>query len=94
MVHVLEQTLVLSLVMVIWAVVAGVLFDSYEAIRARYRQRRRRTRLTYERYAAEQAIRSIRRRAVQELLTAEREHRELGGSGEIIEGTAVEVRRL
>jgi hypothetical protein len=74
MVHVLEQTLVLGLVMVVWAVVAGALFDAYEAIRARCHQRRRRARLTYERYAAEQAIRTIKRRAVHELLTAEREH--------------------
>jgi hypothetical protein len=49
--------------------------------------------LYYKTYAANQAIRTIRRRAVQELLSAEREHRELGDSGEIIESTAVEVRR-
>jgi hypothetical protein len=93
MVHVLERILVLSLVMVIWAVIAGALFDAYEAIRARCRQRRQRGRLIYERYAAEQALRNIKRRAIYELLTAEREHRDLDGSGDIIEGTAVEVRR-
>jgi len=93
MVHVTEHILVLSLAMAIWAVVAGALFDTYEAIRARRRQRRQRTSLTYERYAAEQAIRELKRRAVHELLTAEREHRDLGSRGEIIEGTAVEVRQ-
>jgi len=54
---------------------------------------RRGSRVDYQRYQAEQAIRSIRRRAIQELLTAEREHRDLVGMGEIVESTAVEVRR-
>jgi hypothetical protein len=58
-----------------------------------WRRPRRRSRLDYERYQAEQAIRSIKRRAVHELLTAEREYRDRSGNGEIIEGTAVEVRR-
>lgn len=59
-----------------------------------WRRSRRRSRLDYERYQAEQAIRSIKRRAVHELLATEREYRDRNGSGEIIEGTAVEVRRL
>jgi hypothetical protein len=58
-----------------------------------WRHLRRGSRLDYQRYQAEQALRSIKRRAIHELLTAEREHRDLGGSGEIIEGTAVEVRQ-
>jgi hypothetical protein len=58
-----------------------------------WRRQRRSSRLDYERHEAEQTIRSIKRRAIQEMLAAEREHRDLGGSGEIIEGTAVEVMR-
>jgi hypothetical protein len=58
-----------------------------------WRHLRRRSRLEHERYRAEQAIRGIKRQAVHELLTAEREHRDRSGNGEIIEGTAIEVRR-
>ena len=58
-----------------------------------WRRQRRDSRLDYERYQAEEAIRGIKRRAVHDLLAAERDYRDLGGSGEIIEGTAVEVRR-
>jgi hypothetical protein len=58
-----------------------------------WRYLRRGSRLDDERYRAEEAIRSIKRRAVHELLTVEREYRDHSGSGEIIEGTAVEVRR-
>jgi hypothetical protein len=46
----------------------------------------------YDTYAAEQAIRAIKRRAIHDLLTAEYHYR--GGSTEdVIEGTAVEVER-
>ena len=51
-----------------------------------------RARLDYERFHAEQSIRSIKRRAVHEMLEAERAVR-YAYDPDIIEGTAVEVRR-
>lgn len=55
------------------------------------RRRRRRQRLRFEQYQAEQAIRSIRREAIRAMLAAERGYDP--ASGEVIEGTAVEVKR-
>jgi hypothetical protein len=57
------------------------------------RRARRRTRLRYERYRAEQAIRDIRRQAICDLLVAERAYRYAYNDPDIIESTAVEVRR-
>lgn len=57
------------------------------------RRARRRTRLGLERYRAEQAIRSIRRQAICDLLEAERAHRCAYHDPEVIESTAVEVGR-
>jgi hypothetical protein len=53
----------------------------------------KRTHLDYQHYAAEQAIRDIKRRAIQELLAAERHYHKSGSDGDVIEGTAVEVRQ-
>jgi len=91
MVRALEHMLVLGVVMIAVGIVAGFLFDAYEAVQQMRRHRRRRARAEYERYAAEQAIRNTRRHAIQGMLAAEREYRDLGGSGEIIEGTAVDI---
>jgi hypothetical protein len=49
--------------------------------------------LDYERFAAEQEIRSIRRRAVLDMLDAEARQRAAGDELDVIEGTAVEVGR-
>jgi hypothetical protein len=57
----------------------------------RKRVKRQRVNLYYERYAATQAIRALKRNAIREMLEAEREYRSTGGDGEIIESTAVEV---
>ena len=72
--------------------VVGVIVVVVSVVSATWRRLRRNSRLDYERYQAEEAIRAIKRRAVHEMLTAERECRDLGGSGDVIEGTAVEVR--
>lgn len=56
------------------------------------RRSRRESRLFYQQYRAEQDIHNIKRNAVQEMLRAEREYRDTRDSGEVIEGTAVEVR--
>ena len=56
------------------------------------RRLRRRTRLDYERYKAEQEIRTIRHQAIQDMLaTSSRSH--AYDDPDIIEGTAVEVTR-
>jgi len=47
--------------------------------------------LAYERYAAEQAIRDIERRTIQAMLDVY--HREKRGGDEVIESTAVEVKK-
>lgn len=73
--------------------VVGVIVGVVSVVSATWRRLRRNSRLDYERYQAEEAIRAIKRRAVHEMLTAERQYRDLGGSGEVIEGTAVEVRQ-
>jgi len=52
-----------------------------------------RARLDYERFHAEQSIRSIRRQAIHDMLEAERAARYAYDDPDIIEGTAVEVRR-
>jgi hypothetical protein len=72
--------------------VVGVIVGVASVVGATWRRLRRNSRLDYQRYQAEEAIRAIKRRAVHEMLTAERQYRDLGGSDEIIEGTAVEVR--
>lgn len=56
------------------------------------RSYRRDTRLKV--YEARFAIRDIRKRAIREMLKAEREYREVAGYGEVIEGTAIEEWRL
>lgn len=45
----------------------------------------------YERYMADQAIHELKRRGIHDLLAAERGYRDI--DGDVIEGTAVEVRR-
>jgi hypothetical protein len=50
-------------------------------------------RLRLEQYRAEQALHSIRREAIRDMLEAERGHRYAHNDPDIIEGTAVEVRR-
>jgi hypothetical protein len=59
-----------------------------EGVRDRLRNQ---ARLDYERYSAEQSIRSIRREAIRDMLEAERDQRYAYDS-DVIEGTAV-VRR-
>ena len=54
---------------------------------------RRKARFDYEVYAAARDIKDIGRRAIHDLLAAEQEYRDIGGGGDVIEGTAVEVRR-
>jgi hypothetical protein len=71
----------------------GVLILIESRCQQRRTEWRRQASQEYARNLAEFSIRITKRRAIQEMLTAEREHRNLGGSGEVIEGTAVEVRR-
>jgi hypothetical protein len=73
---------------VIWATVHGAVL-----VASLWRKLSAKAGATYDAYAAEQAIRAIRRRAIHELLTAEREHGYLGSNDDVIEGTAVEVER-
>lgn len=58
-----------------------------------WRHMRRASRLDYERYRAEEEIRNIRREAICDLLEAERAHRYAYHDPNIIESTAVEVKR-
>jgi hypothetical protein len=74
----------LAVVAVIWVA------KSVETVRSRRRQRRS---LWVERYRAEQAIRGIRRQAIRDLLVAERAQRVACHDPDVIESTAVEVRR-
>jgi hypothetical protein len=86
----------LILVLAIFGLVAGaaiILFWIAGSVERVWRQMRRPSRLEYEQYRAEDAIRAIKRRAVHEMLTAAREHPDFSSSGDIIESTAVEVRR-
>ena len=81
----------------IFGLVAGaviLLFWVAERVERVWLHLRRPSRLDYERYRAEEALRSIKRRAVYELLTAEHTHRDqIEHYADVIEGTAVEVRR-
>lgn len=63
-----------------------------EAIETRRVRLRRRRTLQLEQYRAEQAIHIIRRQAIHDMLEAERTHPN-SYDGDVIEGTAVEVRR-
>jgi hypothetical protein len=63
--------------------------DSTERTRAP----RQRADLDYARYAAEQAIREAERRAIRDILAVERQYRDMEADNDVIEGTAVEVRR-
>jgi hypothetical protein len=91
MVHFLEHFLAISILVILWAIVAGVLFDAYEFAQKRRRQRHRRARLVYERYAAERAVHDAKRHALRDLLDAERLYREPIAAANVIEGTAVEI---
>jgi hypothetical protein len=73
---------------VIWVVIALIAFVEWVHDRLR-----RHSRLEYERYCAEQDIRSIRRQAVRDMLEAESEPRLAYHQPDVIEGSAVEVRR-
>jgi hypothetical protein len=53
----------------------------------------REARVDYARYAATRDIRGIRRRAIHDLLAAERGYHDTRGSGDVIDSTAVEVGR-
>lgn len=76
-------------------VAGGVLFVaivSLEGLAGELRRRVSRGRsLRLEQYRAEQAIHGIRRQAIHDMLEAERTHRNIH-DGDVIEGTAVEVR--
>jgi hypothetical protein len=72
-----------------WAVAAAiVLFWIAGWVEHIWLGLRRRSSLDCDRYQAEQALRSIKRRAMREMLTVESEYRRLGGTDE-----AVGVRR-
>jgi hypothetical protein len=96
MVYQLHAALTTTLDMcALWAVsflVVGSLLAVGSCVKRVWQSWRRRVRFGYEIYAAEQTIHGIRRRAIHDLLTAEREYHDVGG-GDVIEGTAVEVRR-
>lgn len=64
--------------------------DLVKHLRARWRKRQM-VDLYYERYLADQTIRALKRRGIHDLLAAEREYRDIGGSGDVIESTAVEL---
>lgn len=91
LIYVLEHMLVWGVLMVAWGIVAGFLFDAYEAIQERRRRQHRRARAEYERCAAEQSIRNTRRQAIRDLLVTECHYRDTGGH-EVIESSAIEVR--
>lgn len=71
----------------------GVFLIVEERRQQRRQEWRRQAGQEYVRDLAEFSIRRTRRRAIQEMLAAEREYHDVGGSGDVIEGTAVEVRR-
>ena len=54
---------------------------------------RREARVDYARYAATRDIRDIRRRAIHDLLEAERQYHGVGSRDDVIESTAVEIKR-
>jgi hypothetical protein len=54
---------------------------------------RREARVDYARYTATRDIRDIRRRAIHDLLAAERQYHEVGSRDDVIESTAVEIKR-
>jgi hypothetical protein len=61
-------------------------------IEERRRRRQRQTKVALTRYAATRSIRDIKRQAIRDLLEAERDYYQ-ACHGDVIEGTAVEVRR-
>jgi hypothetical protein len=93
MVHLVTHIACFSAALLLLGIIAGLGFDAYEAARERRRQQRRRASLDYQSYAADEAIRALKRQAVHEMLEAERAHRHAYHSPDIIESTAVEVDR-
>lgn len=81
---------------VIFLVAGGALFVaivSIEELAGKLRRRMSRSRnLRLEQYRAEQTIHGIRRQAIHDMLDAARTHRSFD-DGDVIEGTAVEVRQ-
>jgi hypothetical protein len=73
---------------------AGLLLVGVVELAERVGRRvRPRTRSIHERYQAEQAIRNLKRNAVHQMLEVERAYRQAESDSDVIEGTAVEVRR-
>jgi hypothetical protein len=78
-------------IVVLWGVIA-LACGAVGLVRTWWWAWRERSRLAYERYAAEQFIREARRQGIREMLTAERTYRDRFGDGDVIEGTAIEVK--
>lgn len=53
---------------------------------------RREARVDYAQYAATRDIRDIRRRAIYDLLEAERQYHDIGSRDDVIDSTAVELK--
>ncbi len=81
-----------ALAIIIGSIGLGIGILAFEGcIEERRRRRQRRTTVVSTRYAATRSIRDIKRQAIHELLDAER--RQHAGFCDVIEGTAVEVKR-
>jgi hypothetical protein len=74
-------------------VAAFVVLSVAELVGKLRRRLHRDRRLRLERYRTEQAIRSLRREAIRDMLEAERTHLYGHHDPEVIDGTAVEVER-
>jgi hypothetical protein len=81
----------ISVIVVVGAPPLALIGDFIKNLR-RKRAKRQMVNLYYERYAATEAIRALKRSAIREMLEAEREYRYIGGNGEVIESTAVEIK--
>jgi hypothetical protein len=93
MIHLLLHDLEVAVSVLAMIVCAGVgLLYVAAWIEEAWRRRRHNSRWPYDQYQNEQIIRSIRREAIRDMLEAERDQRYAYDS-DVIEGTAVEVRR-
>lgn len=78
-------------IVVVVSLVVGLLLSVGSFVKRLWQHWRRRSRLDYERYRAEEEIRHIKRQARRDMLTAEREFRRTDGYGDVIEGTCHEI---
>lgn len=89
--HILNLALIGCAVLVVGGFVFWIVFALVAFIEWVRDHLPHRARLEFVRYGAEQEIRSIRRRAIRDMLDAELDHRLTYSDQDVIEGTAVEV---